>query len=203
MEPNESSITDSPGNSAQPLLSKDDELKHQTSHTTLPRQPSKLTVSHHSNSTALPIAPPTTHPTPHPTTQPTHSGTGQSSVPSETDSLLPRNDGNNGHEYLSSDVRVNVQTTDSNLVVACPSVLTQAEDTPGMTKPIPETQAPSYNKEPVQPQQPDSSSDITVVGLRGGSNSNSLFLLPPTALQRQFSRSISHESQPQNQVSSQ
>ena len=191
--------------SEQPLLSKDDELKHQTSHTTLPRQPSQLTVSHRSNSTAPPIAPPTTHPIPHPTTQPTHSGTGQSSIPTETYPLLvsDKNNEQNQYEYMSGEIDVSAQTTDSNLVVAHPSAPTQAEDTPGMTKPIPETQAPSYTKEPVQPQQPDSSSDITVVGLRGGSNGNSLFLLPPTALQRQFSRSISHESQPQNQVSSQ
>ena len=191
MEPNESSITDSPGNSAQPLLSKDDELKHQTSHTTVPRQPSQLTVSHRSNSTAPPIAPPTTHPTPHPTTQPTHSGTGQSSIPTETCPLLvsDKNNEQNQYEYMSGEVDVNTLAVSSALVVN----QTQEDTT---LKPIPETQPPSINNtfmQTVQRQQSTGSKNTCFVGI----SIDSTFPLPPNT---QFSRSI---SQPQNQVSSQ
>lgn len=195
MEPNESSITDSPGNSAQPLLSKDDELKHQTSHTTVPRQPSQLTVSHCSNSTAPPIVPPTTHPTTHPTTQPTHSGTGQSSIPTETYPLLgsDKNNEQNQYEYMSGMVDVNTPIVGSTLVVNHPNAQTQEDTT---LKPIPETQPPSINNtfiQTVQRQQSTGSKNTYFVGI---SNDNT-FPLPPNT---QFSRSI---SQPQNQVSSQ
>ena len=195
MQPNESSITDSAVDSEQPLLSKDDELKHQTSHTTVPRQPSKLTVSHRSNSTALPIAPPTTHPTPHPTTQPTHSGTGQSSIPTETYPLLvsDKNNEQNQYEYMSGEVDVNTLAVSSALVV---NQQTQEDTT---LKPIPETQPPSINNtfiQTVQRQHSTGSKNTCFVGI---SNDNT-FPLPPNT---QFSRTISHESQPQNQVSSQ
>ena len=176
--------------SEQPLLSKDDELKHQTSHTTLPRQPSKLTVSHRSNSTAPPIAPPT----PHPTTQPTHSGTGQSSIPTETYPLLgsDKNNEQNQYEYMSGEVDVNAPTIGSALVVN----QTQEDTT---LKPIPETQPPSNNNtfmQTVQRQHSTGSKNTCFVGI----SNDSTFPLPPNT---QFSRTISHESQPQHQVSNQ
>ena len=190
IEPNESSITDSAVDSEQPLLSKDDELKHQTSHTTLPRQPSQLTVSHRSNSTAPPIAPPTTHPIPHPTTQPTHSGTGQSSIPTETYPLLGSDKNNEqNYEYMSGEVDVNTLAVSSALVVN----QTQEDTT---LKPIPETQPPSNNNtfmQTVQRQHSTGSKNTCFVGI----SNDSTFPLPPNT---QFSRSI---SQPQNQVSSQ
>ena len=172
VEPSESSITDSADNSMQYLLH-----KHQTSQTNLPKPPSHLaSVSYHSNSTAP---------------QPTHSGTGQSSIQTETCPLLvsDKNNEQNQYEYMSGEVDVNTLAVSSALVVN----QTQEDTT---LKPIPETHPPSNNNtfmQTVQRQQSTGSKNTCFVGI----SNDSTFPLPPNT---QFSRSI---SQPQNQVSSQ